>query len=366
MKKTTKKPAVKPAQDTALALVRRELTKLQKQLQPRVEVLPAAAPPALARVVEQQPMALSEVTNLGHLGLQPLELSEKAEAILARDVDEARVLIKPTGAVYYPHIEYTRWFNEAFGRARWSVVPASKPQMSEIPKRKGDDDDDEKVRFLVTQDFVLFVHGKPVAQAKAGAEYHPGNREQMHDDVLEALNASALRRLAKRLGVGDVLWDRRWTNSFLERHGVKVWVRGQNKPQWRHRDDRPLPGETGIVQDRGEQPQQKREPRSTQQPRGEELITQGSKEKPGQVERLWSIAGRAGRTRQELHDWLLAAYGIDSLKKIKRKDYEDIVRAVQSSKPLPLPEVHQAPDPTDAVVSADDIPWGDRVPGEEG
>jgi hypothetical protein len=344
--------------ELALARTKVTLAKLRQQIQ----VLPPL--PALAPVATTQP-TLTDVLQLGQLGLQPLVLDEKAEAVLSERVDEARILIKPTGAVYLPHIEYTRWFNRGFGRAQWALVPASLPRQSISPGQVNAPEGER--RYLITQDFVLFVHGKPVAQAKGEQEYHESNADQSHGDVVEGLNASALRRVAKRLGVGDELWDRRWTTEWRSRNCCRVWVQGKNKPQWRRNDEK-LEQETGVATDREAT---KHAPRGDQRPaqpvdgpwksgpHANEKITEG------QVKRLWAILRKSGRTKEELKTWLEKRYAISSMSDIKRGDYDFIVRCVEGHGPLPL-TVATVDDESPVLLDADGIDWGGREPGAEG
>lgn len=333
--------------DDKLAKLSRQVATLKARA---VEVLPAETAVALPKALES--LVLSEVAQLGQIGLHPLELSEKAETILAEPPVEERVLILPGGAVYYPHIEYTRWFNRAFGRGAWAAIPVATPKLT--PKRK-------EGQFLVTQPFVLYVHGKPVAQATAEGSYFENNAEQSQADVIEALNASALRRLAKRLGIGLELWDRSWGEAWKAKHAVKVWVDGENRPQWRRKGDPPLPKEKGVAVERSPQGGQAGEPGEASEPRARgarepqatdnRKITKGTKEKPGQVERLWAIAKNCGRAKEEIKGYLRIKLGVESTSDILRRDYEQVCKDI--AKPGPM---------LDAAIGEDE----DREPGMEG
>ena len=318
--------------DDKLAKLSRQVARLKTAT--KVEVLPAET--ALALPSALQTLTLTDVAQLGQIGLQPLELSEKAEAVCSEPVVDERVLILPSGAVYLSHTEYTKWFNRAFGRAQWSAVPVATPKLTPVAG--------SEKRFLVTQPFVLFVHGKAVAQATAEGAYHENNREQSHADVVEALNASALRRLAKRLGMGLELWDRAWGRAWQAKFAIKVWVDGENRPQWRRTDDPPLPKEKGVARDRSPQEAPAGEPGGQAEPRargGREpqatdnrKITKGTKERPGQVERLWAIVKTAGRDREELKGYLRIKLGIESTGDILRRDYEEVIRDIQKPGPM--------------------------------
>jgi Mitochondrial genome maintenance MGM101 len=315
---------------------------------PKVEVLPAIAQ---AATVE-----LSDNPILGPLGFQPLTLSPAAEAILAEAVDPERVLILPTGAVYYSHIEYTRWFNRAFGRAQWTLLPAARPKMVEVPKAGGE------VKHLATQTFVLCVHGKPIAQATAKQEYHPDNADQDYGDVIEALNANALRRVAKRLGIGLELWDRSWGDAWQASHCVQVWRQGTSKPQWRRKVDPPFYNETGPVEprtagNRSRPAQGERSEARTQDRDGDQRTAQERRDAADtrkisepQVKRFWTIARKAKRTDDEIKGYLRIVCGVEHTVDMERRYYE----AACSRLTKPGPMVERA----ESITS--------REPGEDG
>lgn len=58
----------------------------------------------------------------------------------------------------------------------------------------------------------------------------------------------------------------------------------------------------------------------------------------GQLERLWAIIKKSGRTETEIRMWLKVRYGLDHSREILRKDYDEIVRYIEAEGPLPLPE----------------------------
>lgn len=74
--------------------------------------------------------------------------------------------------------------------------------------------------------------------------------------------------------------------------------------------------------------------------------TRGQTISDAQRRRLFVLMKKGGRTQEQIKAWLAVAYNIDSTKKITRRDYEDICKAVESPNPLPAPR--------------------EREPGEEG
>lgn len=299
---------------------------------PRVQILPAPA--------GLDPHVLTDDAAIGALGTFEVKLTPAEELALSKPVDFARVLIKPSGQPYLPHAEYTRWFNEAFGRLGWAMVPCAKPLTSGTS---------------VVCPYLLHVHGKPAAFAIGEQDYYGGaggNREQTYGDALEATVASALRRCAKRLGVGLELWDKRWIESFMGEHGVRVRViknvRGEKKPawQWRLKTDAPFYNEVtrgGKTvegddvdredEDRTPEPAQRRTvaaPPAVTHAKAEEKINEAMRK------RLWTIATNSGRSHEVVKAWLMTKYKLASSKDITRAQYERICTAIEASGSLPL------------------------------
>ena len=285
---------------------------------------------------------LGEEAALGALGLIEIKLTAKEEAVLARSVPVEQVLIKPTGQPYLSHPTYTKWFNDAFGRLGWAIVPRAKP-------RYADTTQGDSPRGTISCPYVLYIHGKPAAFAMGEQEYHESNKEQTYGDAYEATVASALRRCAKRLGVGLELWDKTWLQTFIDKNCVKVWCGEEKKPRWRRRIDPPFWNERTA---RGQEEQTKvrhearRPPAAGHDGSGNQKITMGTRDKPGQVQRLWVIIRNSGRAELAVREWLKGRYGYESTQDILRKDYEEICRLIE-----------------DPVVQLDPRA---REPGEEG
>jgi hypothetical protein len=329
-KAARRKPASKPT--TALALVPKKALRPIAVPAPGPDwgaLIPGGAAPLNTRTLDVVTASLekriTDETSVSSLGLQPLKLSKQAEKVLSREVDVSDIRIKPTGQVYVSHPTYTKWFNEAFGRLQWSLVPASKPVRTD----KG-----------VARDFLLYVHGQPVAAAQGEQDYIETNREQSYGDALEACNASALRRLAKRLGVGLELWYKAWVDRYIDEHCVCVAT--DKGDRWRRRVDPPLKGEKGVTNTKTRQPATYEDDvRHTTAPAPQpkegdrSKITKGNKDRPGQVERLWVIIRNSGRNEQTIRNWLHDVWGYDSTQDIRKQDYEAICKAIEAEGPLP-------------------------------
>lgn len=275
--------------------------------------------------------------QLGTLGLTELKLTVAEEKVLSASVDPALVLWKPSkkdgpaNIPYLPHPVYTRWFNRAFGRTGWNLVPVGKPTKDE--------------HNVVLMPYVLHIHQHPVAFAWGEQEYFPqkadgsSNRAQTYGDVIESTVASALRRCAKHLGIGLEMWDR----AFLRR---------LPRPSGSHpRQSAPPDGSS----------QREEPPPAARHPHENEPITQvrmvNGKKVYGQLERLWSIIKSSGRTDAEIKTWLKERYGLDSTRKILRRDYDEIVQCIEAEGPLVRADTNEVKE-ADAILTDADISFG--------
>lgn len=258
------------------------------------------------------PALLGDEVALGALGVVEVKLTPAEEAVLSERVNVAAVLIKPTGQPYLSHPEYTKWFNRAFGRLGWAIAPCAKPRH------------DGK---SITCPYLLYIHGQPAAFAMGEQEYFENNKEQTYGDAYEATVASALRRCAKRLGVGLELWDRAWLNTFIEEQCVKVWIEGKDKPQWRRRVDPPFWNEgrgKGRQTDQAPKPAERRGPPPVPSAVAAELITLPDRA------HLIDLVQSSGRTEDAVRQWLATTYQITSTKQITRAQFAGICRAIEA------------------------------------
>ena len=96
------------------------------------------------------------------------------------------------------------------------------------------------------------------------------------------------------------------------------------------------------MDDDGTASRRREEPPAARHPHEQEPITRArivdGKKVLGQLERLWTIIKSSGRTETEIKMWLKVRYGLDSTREILRRDYDEIVRCIEGSDPLPLPE----------------------------
>lgn len=279
------------------------------------------ARPAARRVLKpttkkaNNPVAAPRADWHDELGTVELKTTRAEEKVLSEAVKPAEVMVRRDGAVYLPHMVYTLWLNRAFGRLAWNITPVGDAIVG-----------DKSTRVP----YVLRVHGKPVAHAI-------GEQDEQDDmtagDTEEATVASALRRCCKRIGMGLELWDRRWTEQFLARYAVRVWVkvRGQKDTAWRLNLDAALPGEFGTFNPQNEDEVEfvaKRERSAGSNKHGKEPIT------TGQLGRLLTLQRGAGRKDDEVKRWLKLKYKIDSRTQISRDLYDEVCKSLERPGPL--------------------------------
>lgn len=276
---------------------------------------PAGHEPMPARVLSAEPV-------IGNLGIEPVAFTAAENAVLNRPVAVADVRMKPSGQPYLSHPTYTRWLNDAFGRGSWALVPVANPMKTD----KG-----------VARDFVLYVHGKPVAHATGEQDYLETNRDQTWGDALEACYANGLRRVCKRLGIGLEMWDKEFLDAYVSEHCVLVLVkvRGEVKRRWRRKVDARLVGEVKVIDvdqddDRDDDRPQRREAPAFDRgssPRGHEVITEP------QARRLKAIITNAGHMEDTVRKWITAKYGT-TLETLPKGRYDDVCTTVEKGEVL--------------------------------
>lgn len=283
------------------------MAKKAKKAAPKKASTALAVRPKVSRVTISDPTGaltqspvgqLGELATVGALGLAEIKLTAKEEKILAEPVNPAEILLRPKvkdgppEVPYLPHIVYTRWFNRAFGRTGWTTVPTAKPM---------------KQGNLIMVPYLLYVHGVPVAQAVGEHEYWESNKQQTYGDVIESTVASALRRLAKRLGVGLEMWDKDWLQA-----NVKGLPKGRAPQREEFIDAEPVA-----------------EPVAT--------MDESTPITLAQWDRLKQISDKAGRDAAEVNLWLKKRYHLKALKDLPRSAYAEVCRLLEARGVLPMP-----------------------------
>jgi hypothetical protein len=317
---TKKKSAKKKATAASTALVR--------QAAPSFSLIDPKG------LMPQPPLSVSRqigqgISLLGELGLVEGKFTKDEIAVINRPIDEGRIKWKPgkkgPDIPYLSHIDYTRWFNEAFGHGAWNLVPSDLPKLT-----KG----------TVSREYVLFVHGRPIAFAVGEQDYFENNPQQTYGDALESTMSSALRRCAKHLGFGLELWDK----DYMDALRVKAGKGGRRQPE-------------------GD-----RESRTTPPPAQSRHAHQAAPISEPQYTRMLAIINKAGRTKSEVLAYLGAFYKIDKWENVKtltRDVYDVVCTAIEKRGPLPVkPDKDTQVREPDAILDADDIQWGNVPDGD--
>ncbi len=306
-----KKPAtrsvamVRAAKKPVAVVVRRSIAR-------RAAPLPAPIITDVATVLKEGEVAIGD--------LQEVIFTPAQEAILAEPINVADIRWKPSkkngpkDIPYLPHITYRRWFNRALGRGRWRLEPCGLPM---IQNNK-----------LALVPYVMKIFGKRAYFAYGEQDYFENNAQQTYGDVLESTKASAIRRIAKDLGVGLELWDKDFVDGLLRQKGI---TRQYDEPRGGdYVDLGPARPYNPSPTQQQAPPPRREHPSDVQHGNGDDYVHEH------QVTRFWRhIVPNSGRDEAEVRDWLFREWGVQGSAKMKRRDYDAIERAVKSQGPLP-------------------------------
>lgn len=327
----------RPKRKAKTALARRptrnssksKLAVTKKKKNPNPRNLPARVEIQQVAPVIDDVRALKEQWAIADLGLVEVKFTPEEELVLSEPVPQNEIRVKPNGQIYLSHPTYTRWFNRALGRGAWQCVPIGKPTIQQSGGKTS-----------VVIPYVMHIHSKPIAFALGEHEYFEKSPEQTYGDALESTMANALRRVAKRLGVGLELWDREFIDDWMLANVIQVqtleydWKSQKNveRDRWRLRNGAKLKGEIDGTRRRAD---------TVTKPRVEEPVARNADANEPitreQVTRFWTIANRAGRDKEDVRKWLLKEYAIVTTAAIKRRDYENIINALNHPGPLQGP-----------------------------
>lgn len=313
-----KRKHAKKKPQTSTALVRRQPTAIR--IMDPMGMMP---PPNMFG-----PVALTNHPMVNAQSIGTLKLSGDQIAALRRPVADEELDWKPTfkdgpaDMPYLSHNGYRDRLDEAFGLGGWGMMPTAMPA-----EKDG----------VVYAPFALVVDGQARFHAIGVQEYHPNNKQMNYGDALEGAKSNAIMRCAKELGIARELWDKKNLAKIRKRclNGG-----GGAEPG----TSRPLPP---------------RPPAATRHAHQSNPISDN------QYGRLLAIIKAAGRTKSEVLAYLSAFYGIKTWEKVKtsilRTDYDAICAAIEKRGDLPVKPDPATPVRTpDAILDADDIPWGDE------
>lgn len=240
---------------------------------------------ATSRVIEP----LSQTPTMVATFVGTMKLSREQIDALRRPVEESEIEWRPAAIdgppiiPYLSHNGYRDRLDAAFGLGGWGMVPVGMPV--------------EKNSAIYTP-YALVIDGVPRVYAWGEQQLN----KMTFGDGLEGAKSNAITRCGKELGIARELWNRAHVANLLSRK-------------------------------RGSEPRgESAEPRYGSDAKADEPITE-----PQRL-RLWTIVKKTGRQKTEVGMWLTARYRINDSHLIKRRDYAEIVSAIEKPGRLPAPE----------------------------
>ncbi len=140
-----------------------------------------------------------------------LELTEEQSKILSEPVRDEEVSIKDDGTVYLSWIKYAHRLSKAFTGVGWGMIPEGIPRIKES---------------YIVWGFHLVIKG--VYCGFAYGEQKIETHRMSHGDACEAAKSNALMRLCKAIGIGLELWDKNFTNKWIDTYANVETIPGQN------------------------------------------------------------------------------------------------------------------------------------------
>jgi len=170
-------------------------------------------------------------------GIATLEFTEEQKKVLAKEIKDDDVELRPDGLIYYPEIRYRKLLNEVFGPGKWAIQPRGIEIHENIMCYKG----------------ALYINGKFVAETIGEQEYFPTNPKMSYATAAEAAKSNCLVRCCKDLGIAWNLWDPVFVKKWLDKYAVSVWCinqeTGKKRKLWRKKTDPPINTWPWVEQD---------------------------------------------------------------------------------------------------------------------
>jgi hypothetical protein len=169
-----------------------------------------------------------------------LKLTDKESKALLEPVKDEEVDIRPDGLIYYSHVYVRDRLNQIIGIGQWALIEHGTKMQGNAVFFSGS----------------LYIRGKFVAKAMGEQDYHANNPKESYASAYEGAKSDCLVRCCKDLGIGKECWQRSWSSKWVQKYGVKVFVKKNDKTsvQWRHVDSQPFWNESGAVPDSPNKP----------------------------------------------------------------------------------------------------------------
>lgn len=187
------------------------------------EILTDAERPA-PNIVKHEPPAqtvqqarvdsVAKMLDAAYQRASTLELTPEESAKLLADFPDDEVSTGAAGdkgLLYIEHMSIRRRLLAVFGPGRWALV-TRRLWTENYVTSKGD------AAVRVYAETVLLIRGCYVGEAIGAGSYFPHNPKQNYSDAAEAGESEALRRCAKKLGVGLQVWNKAWCDAWKKRN----------------------------------------------------------------------------------------------------------------------------------------------------
>jgi hypothetical protein len=196
-------------EENQLAVMTEEITP-----QPELQVANGKGkPPPDAKALRTE--AVGALLSGAYAGASTLKLKPNEVKDLTEPFPDDAIEIRPfDGIIYISHMLLRERLWKVFGPT----------EVAEICRERFMRPDSNEIAV----DLVLMVRGKFVAEGVGTAKYYPNNAKGSFGDTVESAWSEALRRCAKKLGVGTAVWRpdyvRRWiADNAVEKAGK--WYR---------------------------------------------------------------------------------------------------------------------------------------------
>lgn len=112
--------------------------------------------------------------------------------------------------IYIEGMHLRNRLDEVLGIGQWSLVPRNRWK-EEFRTNNG------KPAIKVYVEAMLIVRGCYITEAIGDMDYYPHNAQTNYGDAVEGAESAALRRCAKKMGIGLQAWSKTWCEGWFRR-----------------------------------------------------------------------------------------------------------------------------------------------------
>ena len=195
-----------------------------------VQPEPNGKPPADAKQLRTE--AVGALLSGAYAGASTLKLKPNEIKDLTEPFPDDAIEIRPfDGIIYISHMLLRERLWKVFGPT----------EVAEICRERFIRSDSNEIAV----DLVLMARGKFLAEGVGTAKYFPNNPKGSFGDTVESAWSEALRRCAKKIGLGTQVWRPQYVRDWLANNAV------QQGGKWMRKDDPRLDWQDQGTQDQG-------------------------------------------------------------------------------------------------------------------